>query len=76
MVWTKGDILLILRITWLESLIKRVLFMELESLQNKYILNLLRQTIKPILQQFYISIPPENIRKPSFLTFSGGIEIE
>ena len=75
MVWTKGDILLILRIAWLESLIKRVLFMELESLQNKYILNLLRQTIKPILQQCYISIPPENIRKPSFL-FSGGIEIE
>ena len=50
--------------------------MGLESLQNKYILNLLRQTIKPILQQCYISIPPENIRKPSFLMFSGGIEIE
>ena len=30
----------------------------------------------PISSQWSISIPPENVRKTDFLTFSGGIEME
>ena len=33
-------------------------------------------SVYPILAQCSISIPPENVRKTGFLTFSGGTEME
>ena len=35
-----------------------------------------QKAIEPILAQYSISIPSENVRKPGFLTFSEGIEME